>query len=247
MVWMDDWADFFFKFNTDAQPLRAVEDVHERLELRKELKCKSFKWYLETIWPQNFLPADDRFFGKVVLTSSIAVKREWSKLLKKRAIYDRESFIRSSNDHLNDYQQLIEEADHENHFCLNRPIADGLQSQPHGQAMLRRCENSSKNLLQQMFIFTKDGSIMTDENLCLDASEKIPDGKNRTMVRITTCTKTPRQLWTMNFKSLQLMHQTTDFCLTSVQKNQAEWELYSSPCKDSAIEFIWMFLPYPWK
>lgn len=247
MVWMDDWADFFFKFNADAQPLRAIEDVHERLELRKELKCKSFDWYLKSIWPQHFFPGEDRFFGKLVLTNSIKIHRKFTSLLKDKMVYDRESFIRSLNENLNDYQRLMDEADHGNHLCLNRPLSDGPQSQPHGQAMLRKCENSSKNLLQQMFIFTKDGSLMTDENMCLDASENIPDGKNQTMVRFSTCSKSPRQLWNLNFMNLELGQQTTAHCLFATKKNLAEWELFSSACKGSVTEFKWIFLPYPWK
>lgn len=245
MVWMDDWAEFFFKFNIDAQSPRRIEDVHERVELRNELRCKSFKWYLDTIWPQHFFPADDRFFGKILLTSAKTLQNDFITLLRRRNVHDRESLIESLNDHLNDYQNLIQEVDHTNHICLNRPIEDGPQGQARGQALLRHCENASKNLLQQMFIFTKDGQIMTDENLCLDASQNIPEGKNRTMVRFSSCSKSTRQLWTMDLKSLELIQQSTEFCLTHYKKNNVEWEIYSSPCRRNS--FKWIFLPYPWK
>lgn len=251
MVWMDEWADFYFKFNVDAQPFRAQEDVNERLELRRELRCKSFKWYLDTIWPQHFLPTDDRFFGKILLTDSKEARRDFGKLVKRKGIYSRKSLIRSANDHLNDFQSLIEDADHGKHWCLNRPHQDGMQSQPYGQAMMRRCENSSKNLLQQMFVMTEEGKIMTDENLCLDAAETVlpAEGKNQTMVRFTTCSKTPRQLWTLDFKSLQLVQQSTGACLFITQKKKIseEWELFSGPCKKKFTELVWIFLPYPWK
>lgn len=65
MVWMDEWADFYFKFTPEASSLRSKINVDKRLELRQRLKCKSFKWYLTKIWPQHFFPMDNRFFGKI--------------------------------------------------------------------------------------------------------------------------------------------------------------------------------------
>ncbi|XP_043275535.1 polypeptide N-acetylgalactosaminyltransferase 1 [Venturia canescens] len=66
LVWMDDWAEFYFKFNPEAARLRDKQQVRNRLELRKKLGCKSFEWYLDTVWPEHFFPKDDRFFGRIV-------------------------------------------------------------------------------------------------------------------------------------------------------------------------------------
>ncbi|KAI5712845.1 hypothetical protein M8J75_011702 [Diaphorina citri] len=65
LVWMDEWAEFYFKFNPEAEKQRDKQAVRSRLELRKQLKCHSFKWYLTHVWPHHFLPMDDKFFGRI--------------------------------------------------------------------------------------------------------------------------------------------------------------------------------------
>uniref|UniRef100_A0A8D8SF33 Polypeptide N-acetylgalactosaminyltransferase n=2 Tax=Cacopsylla melanoneura TaxID=428564 RepID=A0A8D8SF33_9HEMI len=65
LVWMDEWGEFYFKFNPEAEKQRDKQQVHSRLKLRKELKCHSFKWYLTHVWPNHFLPMDDKFFGRI--------------------------------------------------------------------------------------------------------------------------------------------------------------------------------------
>lgn len=62
-VWLDDHADFYFKLNPRAS--QEVVDVKSRRQLRSDLQCKTFQWYLDEIWPENFFPSETRFFGKI--------------------------------------------------------------------------------------------------------------------------------------------------------------------------------------
>ncbi|XP_046435506.1 polypeptide N-acetylgalactosaminyltransferase 1-like isoform X1 [Neodiprion fabricii] len=66
LVWMDEWAEFYFKFNPAAERLRDKQQIRGRLAVRERLQCKGFEWYLDNVWPQHFFPKDDRFFGKII-------------------------------------------------------------------------------------------------------------------------------------------------------------------------------------
>lgn len=63
MVWMDDWAKFYFSVNPMAKEASKTQDVSDRLRLRKELSCHDFKWYLDHVWPEHFFPDVGRQFG----------------------------------------------------------------------------------------------------------------------------------------------------------------------------------------
>ncbi|XP_039280428.1 polypeptide N-acetylgalactosaminyltransferase 11 [Nilaparvata lugens] len=50
-VWMDEFKERFFKQRPDALNVN-YGDVSERQKLRSELKCRSFRWYLDNIYPE---------------------------------------------------------------------------------------------------------------------------------------------------------------------------------------------------
>eukprot|EP00929_Paragymnodinium_shiwhaense_P119804 TRINITY_DN91701_c0_g1_i1.p1 TRINITY_DN91701_c0_g1~~TRINITY_DN91701_c0_g1_i1.p1 ORF type:complete len:457 (-),score=101.49 TRINITY_DN91701_c0_g1_i1:118-1488(-) len=51
LVWLDEYLEKFFLEVPTARHLEAG-DVSERLELKKQLQCKSMEWYIENIYPE---------------------------------------------------------------------------------------------------------------------------------------------------------------------------------------------------
>ncbi|PVD31135.1 hypothetical protein C0Q70_10413 [Pomacea canaliculata] len=55
-VWMDGYIKYFFQTCPSAVNMD-YGNITERQALRKKLNCKSFKWYLDNIYPEQTLPA----------------------------------------------------------------------------------------------------------------------------------------------------------------------------------------------
>ncbi|XP_054905631.1 polypeptide N-acetylgalactosaminyltransferase 6 [Poeciliopsis prolifica] len=58
-VWMDDFKKIFYRRNRNAAVMASEHkygDISDRLNLRNRLQCKNFTWYLNTIYPEIFIP-----------------------------------------------------------------------------------------------------------------------------------------------------------------------------------------------
>ncbi|CAF1111426.1 unnamed protein product [Adineta ricciae] len=61
-VWLDKYKDFVYAIMPELKNVDAG-DVSERLELRKRLQCKDFRWYLQNIYPESSMPVDFHHVG----------------------------------------------------------------------------------------------------------------------------------------------------------------------------------------
>eukprot|EP00112_Aurelia_sp_Birch-Aquarium-sp1_P026638 Seg959.3 transcript_id=Seg959.3/GoldUCD/mRNA.D3Y31 product="Polypeptide N-acetylgalactosaminyltransferase 2" protein_id=Seg959.3/GoldUCD/D3Y31 len=86
-VWMDGYKRYFYAAR-DGVRGRAYGDVENRRLLRRNLKCKSFKWYLHNVYPQLRVPhPDDIAFGEIRrVTSGHCLDTDGDQLLSKKPV-----------------------------------------------------------------------------------------------------------------------------------------------------------------
>ncbi|XP_006887029.1 PREDICTED: polypeptide N-acetylgalactosaminyltransferase 12 [Elephantulus edwardii] len=62
-VWMDEYKELYYHRNPHAR-LEPYGDVTDRRDLRIKLRCKDFRWFLDTVYPELHVPEDrPGFFG----------------------------------------------------------------------------------------------------------------------------------------------------------------------------------------
>jgi len=62
-VWLDDYKKYYY--DRIGGDLGNYGDVSSRHKLREDLQCKSFKWYLDNIFPELFIPGDALASGEI--------------------------------------------------------------------------------------------------------------------------------------------------------------------------------------
>nr|XP_045597598.1 polypeptide N-acetylgalactosaminyltransferase 5-like isoform X3 [Procambarus clarkii] len=175
-VWLDDWKEFYYSINPGA---RSVDygDVSSRRKLRKDLKCKSFRWFLENIYPESQMPLDYYYLGEIKSPDDLCLinTRPNLKLSKCQKLSGQQVFAYTKR------QQIMSDDN-----CLDA-------SNPSGPVKLVRCHGMGGN---QMWTYNdQDGSIRhVNSGRCLQK----PDARDVTLPVLKPCDGSVTQQWIMN-------------------------------------------------
>lgn len=71
-VWMDDYKKTFYSYRPDLLTVD-IGDLSSRKQLRKDLKCQDFQWYLDNIVPEKFImDRHSQAYGRVRFSLAFA-------------------------------------------------------------------------------------------------------------------------------------------------------------------------------
>ncbi|GAA6069865.1 polypeptide N-acetylgalactosaminyltransferase 14 [Tachysurus ichikawai] len=187
-VWMDEYKIYYFSARPAARG-KSYGDIRGRQELRKRLKCKSFQWYLDNVYPELKAPDKSQKSGVIqqrqnCLEAQQAEGQEAPVLTLTPCIStktENQEWIYTHG------QQICQQ-----HFCLS--VSTLL---PAAQILLTPCNISDSNQRWQ-----KAGTHLEHQvsHFCLDSEMALDGVENSRMLVISPCELSVQtQRWEMPF------------------------------------------------
>ncbi|WKY03033.1 hypothetical protein Q1695_016376 [Nippostrongylus brasiliensis] len=217
-VWLDEYKEYYYE--RINHQLGDIGDISERKKLRERLGCKSFKWYLDNIFPELFVPGESIAKGEVRNlggSSNRCLDCAISRHEKKKPLELYGCHGAGGN-------QLRNQAAS---FCADSAIGDDNDGKP---VIPYPCHEQGGN---QYWMMSKDGEIRRDET-CIDYA-----GEN---VMVFPCHGMKgNQEWRYNHQTGRVYHAVSQKCL-EMTKDGAK--LRMEPCDANNKYQQWRFKQY---
>lgn len=179
-VWMDDYKRLFFAYQPSLENNPAVGDLTHRKQLRQKLHCKNFKWFLDNVYPEKFIPDENVIaYGQVHdgFDNCLDDLQLADGKVGPLGLYVCHPYVAMSQYFSLDFKgELRKEA-----FCA--------EAFSNGQVKLTECHSHNR---EQYWEYFTNGSIFSPTfKKCL-SSENVQDSSG---VLLDNCKKSPYQKW----------------------------------------------------
>ncbi|CAI2348849.1 unnamed protein product [Caenorhabditis sp. 36 PRJEB53466] len=217
-VWLDDYKTYYYERINNQ--LGDFGDVSSRKKLRSDLGCKSFKWYLDNIYPELFVPGESIAKGEV-RNSAVQPARCLDCMVGR---HEKNRPVGTYQCHGQGGNQL---RNAQSSQCLDSAVGEEVENKA---ITPYPCHEQGGN---QYWMLSKDGEIRRDES-CVDYAG------NDVMVFPCHGMK-GNQEWRYNHDSGRLQHAVSQKCL-GMTKDGAKLEMVACQYDDPYQH--WKFKEY---
>lgn len=211
---MDEYKRLFFlhreEFEQKSDEL--IGDLSERIKLRQKLKCQNFKWYLDNIYPEKFIPDENVLaYGRV-------------KLENKNLCLDNLQRDEDKSYNLGLYP------------CHSRLFPSQVSNINRLNNSINENHINYDNF--QLFSLSNIGELRR-EHTCATINKQVVTAKQHVNVKMTECNNFDDEKEWILTENKHIIHVATGLCLDATGVG-SQGDVFASPCSNSHEQY-WSF------